>query len=66
MLVALVVFTAFVFLLDFAFDEFFRWLLSTGRETSGLGALHGPAPLTDRHVTAPGHDIRAHEGTEND
>lgn len=32
-LVTLVVFTALVFGLDTAFAEFFRWLLSTGRET---------------------------------
>ena len=44
-LVTLVVFTAAVFLLDTVFAEFFSWLLSTGRETSGLGALHGPAPF---------------------
>ena len=44
-LVTLVVFTAAVFLLDTAFAEFFRWLLSTGRETSGLGAIAGSAPI---------------------
>lgn len=43
-LIALVVVTAAVFLLDTAFAEFFRWLLSTGRETS-LGTAAGAGPL---------------------
>jgi preprotein translocase subunit SecE len=39
-LIALVFFAALVFGLDTLFAEFFRWLLSTGRETS-LGAVTG-------------------------
>jgi preprotein translocase subunit SecE len=41
-LVVLVIFTALVFALDTAFAEFFRALLSTGRE--GALGLAGPAP----------------------
>jgi len=39
-LIALVVFAALIFGLDTLFAEFFRWLLSTGREAS-LGTVTG-------------------------
>ncbi len=39
-LIALVVFAGFVMGLDTLFSEFFRWLLSTGRETS-MGVVAG-------------------------
>jgi preprotein translocase subunit SecE len=39
-LVALVVFTAFVFVVDYAFGEFFRQLLDTGTKSTGaVGAV---------------------------
>ena len=43
-IVALVVMTVLIFLLDTAFAEFFRALLSTGRE-SALGAAGVAAPI---------------------
>jgi preprotein translocase subunit SecE len=44
-LVTLIVFTAAVFLLDTLFAEFFSSLLSTGRDTTGLGPLGGAVPF---------------------